>query len=73
MAAPPMSFPQFTYGDLLSVGYLLQEFKNDPQRAIDFCRKYNLSPSTIALLEQTKVRKTSHQFLPRRHRSPRHG
>jgi hypothetical protein len=73
MAAPSMSFPKFTYGDLLGVGYLLQEFNNDADRAIDFCVKYNLSPSMIALLEQTKVRRTRHQFLPRRHRSADHG
>jgi hypothetical protein len=62
-----MSFPRFTYGDLLSCGYLLQEFNNDAQRAIDFCIKHDLSPSMIALLEQAKLRATRHQFLPKRH------
>jgi hypothetical protein len=56
-----MNTPEFTYGDLLGVGYLLGEF-----HALDFCLKYNLSPSMIALLEQAQVRKTRHQFLSRK-------
>jgi hypothetical protein len=68
MEADAMSLPKFTYGDLLGVGYLLKEFSNNAQRAIDFCVEYDLSPSMIALLEQAKVRNTRHQFLPSRHR-----
>jgi hypothetical protein len=52
----------------------LDAFEGDAEKALTWCENYtDSSPALKIMLKEVVKRKRAHQFLPRRHRSDRHG
>ena len=62
MTTPP---PRITYGDLLAVGYLLGEFKQDAGAALRFCEANSVNAEICMLLREAEQRNHFNQ-IPRR-------
>ena len=65
MEADVLSAPRITYGDLLAMGYLLGEFKQDAGAALRFCEENRVDAAVCMLLREAE-RRNHYNQIPRR-------
>ena len=64
-----MTTPRITYGDLLAMGYLLDEFKQDAGAALRFCEENSVDVGVCMLLREAE-RRRHYNRIPRRKLRP---
>ena len=62
MEADVLTTPRITYGDLLAMGYLLGEFKQDAGAALRFCEENHVDTAVCMLLREAERHNRHNQF-----------